>query len=113
MLDCAMLFKFLKNPTFHETGLISLSFIRKIRKMLHRSYPPARELLLDGVTFGEFQNISHSGVKSSEILCVIFHASFLELLLPPICFQQHFTFLIEAEGRFFISTGRYDTFLGF
>ena len=57
-----MLFKFFKNPNCHETALISLSFILEVRKMLYRNYPPTSELLLHGVTFGEFQNISPEGV---------------------------------------------------
>lgn len=54
VLECAMLFKFLKTPAFHETGLVSLSFVLKVRKMLYRNYPPTSELLLGGVTVGKF-----------------------------------------------------------
>lgn len=37
----------------------------------------------------------------------------LETLLPSVCFPVDFTFLVEAEGRFFVSAVKYDSFLGF
>lgn len=75
--------------------------------MLHRNYPPTSKLLLDGVTFGEFQNTLHM----KEFNPLKYSVHYLSQIIP--WDSPSSAFLVEAEGSFFISTVRYDTFLGF